>query len=101
MRNSSGMFVIAGMVALGVGGLPTNANAIPITPSTSAQGNVAFYDGSTSQRLSTVCFTSTTGVTTGCSGTATTPNSTTLNYLTTASADYGVLKAGGQSTNSG
>lgn len=76
------------------------AGAAPITPYVGSQGNVAFYNYNTSnQDGGSACFEySGSGATVGCSGSTTTPTSgATLNYLTTATADYGVLKAGGTS----
>lgn len=87
------------------GGLPFSANASVITPYVGAEGLVAFYNSSTdSQDGGIACFnpTSTSGTAVGCSGSVTTPTSgATLNYLTTATAAYGVLKAGGTSSISG
>ena len=101
MRVLFGIYAMSGLLAFG--GMPMSAHATPITPTKSAQGNVAFYNANTSQQIgSSVCFAFSTGATTGCSGTTTTPTTgSSLNYLTTATADYGVLKAGGRSSNSG
>jgi hypothetical protein len=83
------------------GALPFGAHATVITPSANSEGDVEF---STSGNVfvSSPCFEySASGATVGCSGTAATPSSTTLTYSTTATADYGVLKAGGKSSISG
>lgn len=87
------------------GALPFDANATVITPYVGAEGLVAFYNSTTnSEDGGLACFnpTSTSGTAVGCSGTVTTPTTgSTLNYLTTATAAYGVLKAGGTSSISG
>lgn len=80
--------------------LPVSANAAPFAPYVSAAASATFFQNSPFQQLSQPCFnaTNTAGVTEGCSGTATTPSTgATLNYNATATADYGILKAGGSS----
>lgn len=87
--------------AAAFGTLPFDADAAPITPYVGSQGVVAFYNSSTNnQDGSSACFSySASGATVGCSGSVTTPTSgATLSYLTTATAGYGVLKAGGTSS---
>jgi hypothetical protein len=86
------------------GALALPAYASPVTPYIGSQGNVAFYSSSTDNQVgSSACFSySSAGSTVGCSGSTTTPTTgATLNYLTTATADYGVLKAGGTSSITG
>jgi hypothetical protein len=94
--------VLLGMTcAAALGALPVAADASPITPYVGAQGNVAFYNSSTNiQDGGSACSAySSSGATVGCSGSTTAPTSgATLNYLTTATAGYGVLKAGGTSS---
>lgn len=83
--------------------LPPAANATPVTPVVSSEGVVAFDNASTNVQVSSPCFQySSVGATVGCSGSTTTPTTgSTLNYLTTATASYGVLKAAGQSSITG
>lgn len=84
-----------------LGALPLEANAAAITPYVGSEGVVSFYNSSTNNPDgSSACFSySAAGATVGCSGSAATPTSgATLNYLTTATAGYGVLKAGGSSS---
>ena len=92
--------LLACAATLGV--LPFDANASVITPYVGAEGLVAFYNSSTNNQDGGIaCFnpTSTSGTAVGCSGSVTTPTTgATLNYLTTATAAYGVLKAGGTSS---
>ena len=84
--------------------LPSAGQASPVTPSVSSEGVIAFENATTNNQVgSNPCFQfSGAGATVGCSGTTTTPTTgSTLNYLTTATAGYGVLKAAGQSSITG
>jgi hypothetical protein len=102
MRRSVRTFGLAVTVVPLLAALQTApAWATPIAPSVDSAGIVQFLvNDSTPTVVSTPCSTvSTVGATVGCSGSATSPTTTsTLDYLTTAGAGYGVLKAGGQSS---
>ncbi len=85
------------------GALPFGANA---TPNVSADGQVQFFNSGTNNADGpSVCspFSAVANTAVRCTnGSVTTPTSgATLTYLTTATADYGVLKAAGQSTITG
>jgi hypothetical protein len=91
--------LIASVAALGVVSFDANA-----APSVGSSGNVNFFNTSDDSQHSSVCFnfSAAPGTTVGCSGSTATPLANgTLNYLTTATADYGILKAGGESSISG
>ena len=83
-----------------LGALPAGANAIPFTPNVGSSGSVEFLNSS-NQPVSSACsqFSPVPGATAGCSGSTATPTTgATLNYFTTATANYGILKAAGQSS---
>lgn len=81
-------------------GFSLTANAIILVPQLSSHATVEFDFPSLSVPVSTPCaHVSSVGATVGCSGSTAVPGtSATLNYVTTAFADYGILKAAGQST---
>lgn len=96
--NSSKRLLVASVAVLA--GLPFGANATVFTPNVGASATVTYNNETTNAFVSSACSQSSAvpGTTVGCSGTSTTPTSgSTLNYLDTATAGYGVLKAGGQS----
>jgi hypothetical protein len=103
MKRKAKYVLVACAAALGA--WPLDANATAITPYLGSQAYVAFYDSNTDSQVGgSACssFSSSPGTTTGCSGSTATPSTgATLNYLSTATADYGVLKAGGSSSISG
>jgi len=86
-------------------GIPFAANATTITPAVGETGSVGFFSSSTNTAVgSSVCSTgsSTPGATVGCSGSTAAPlGGGTLNYTTTATGNYGVLKAGGSGSITG
>lgn len=85
--------------------LPLAANATPITPAVGETGSVGFFNSNTNAAVgSSTCSTgsSTPGATVGCSGSTAAPvGGGTLNYTTTATGNYGVLKAGGSGSITG
>jgi hypothetical protein len=103
-RIRTGMF---GIGALGIGAaltlLPTAAGATPVTPTLFSQALTSFLLTSNDSTVSTACFQfSSTNSASTCNSTATTPTTgATLHYNTTATADFGVLKAGGTSSITG
>lgn len=101
MRGAVRTSLIVSSISLTLDTLPPDANATPFTPNVSASATVTYTNATTNAFVSSPCSNPTTlaNTTVGCSGTSTTPTSgATLNYLDTATADYGVLKAGGQSS---
>lgn len=81
-------------------GLSLTANATILVPQLLSSAIVEFDFPSLSVPISTPCaHNSNLGATVECSGSTAVPGTNaTLNYMTTASADYGVLKAAGQSS---
>lgn len=94
------LLVLMSVVALGASSV--DANAVAITPGVSAYDSVGFYDTSTNNQLQppvSCSLTSSPGTTVSCNGTTSSPTtSAQLQYQTTATADYGILKAGGTSS---
>jgi hypothetical protein len=100
--NRSKRLLIASIAVFG--GLPFGANATVFTPNVGETATVTYFNESTNAVVSSACSQGSTvpGTTVGCTGTSTTPTAgSTLSYSDTATADYGVLKAGGTSTISG
>jgi len=87
-----------GLVAAGAASLLLQVGAVAAA-SLQSQGNVRFFDAGDNQ-ISSPCFAfSAAGALVGCSGGAAVAGTpATLNYLTSAEADYGVLKVSGQSS---
>jgi len=81
---------------------PSAGQASPVTPTLFSEAYTAFYSTATDAQVgSAVCSHFGSGGTVGCSGSVATPAGSTLNYLSTATASYGTLKAGGQSSTTG
>jgi len=87
-----------GLVAAGAASLLL-LPGVAAAASLSSQGNVRFFNSSDAE-ISSPCFAfSGIGAAVGCSGSAAVAGTTgTLNYLTFAEADYGVLRVSGQSS---
>jgi hypothetical protein len=98
MKHGLSYFHVA--LAAALAGFSPTANAIILVPETVAETSVEFDSPSISFPISTPCHqVDLSGATVGCSGSTSVPGtSATLNYMTTATAAYGILKAAGQST---
>jgi hypothetical protein len=93
---------LAALAAAAFALMPSAGHASPVLPSLFSEAYVAFYSTSTdAQAGSAACSNFGSGATVGCSGSVATPAGSTLNYLTTGTASYGTLKAGGQSSTTG
>lgn len=98
MKHGKSYFHVAWAAALC--GLSHAANAIILVPQLGSTARVEFYSPDINSIVSTPCIqTSSLGSMVECSGSTSVPGtSATLSYATTASANYGILKAAGQST---
>ena len=98
MKHGQSYFHVAWAAALC--GLSLTAHAIILVPQLGSTARVDFDSPDINSIISTPCIQTTSlGSTVVCNGSTSVPGTgATLNYVTTASASYGILKAAGQST---